>query len=204
MNKNEKDILRNCISAVSGASAAKAIWDMAIDDAVRNENLDEEQAEVFHTLTTALCGAVVACQAASLLNSIGATDDDYEENEDEDFEEESVPAPNVIVFDTDRHMKIIDIDDCFAEVLWFGDSNVLIPVPEIEGLFLTCQKENLMCAGDKEYLVGQAVVMRVDENRDPLSVTLEDGMNVCRIMDKRMGVLVNDRTKEKKKAFCLS
>lgn len=130
--------------------------------------------------------------------------EEIEDHTDFDDEEEMVPAPDVIVFDTDRHMKIINIDDCFAEVPWFGDSNILIHVPDSDGLFLTCQKENLMYAGEKEYLVGQAVVMRVDENRDPLSVTLEDGMNVCRIMDQRMSVLVNDRTKEKKKAFCLS
>lgn len=203
MNKNEAEILRNCISSISEASTVKTIYDMAIDDAVRNDKLDEELGEVLHNLTTALCGAVAAWQAMALLNCMDA-DDDCEESEDEYFVDEPVPAPDVIVFDTDRHMKIINIDDCFAEVPWFGDSNILIAVPDSNGLFLTCQKENLMCAGDKEYLVGQAVVMRVDENRDPLSVTLEDGMNVCRIMDQRMGVLVNDRTKEKKKAFCLS
>lgn len=203
MNKNEKDILRNCISSISEASTVKTIYDMAIDDAVRNDKLDEELGEVLHNLTTALCGAVVAWQAMALLNCMNA-DDDCEESEDEYFEDEPVPAPDVIVFDTDRHMKIIDIDDCFAEVSWFGDSNVLIPVPELEGLFLTCQKENVIRARGKDYLVGQAVVMRVDEHKDPLSVTLEDGMNVCKIMDQRMGVLINDRTNEQKTAFCLS
>lgn len=203
MKKTETEILRNCINSISRASTVKVIWDIAIDEAVRKEEIDEELADTLRNLTTAFCGAVAAWQAVELIN-IYSAENDHEDGEDEDFEDEPVPAPDVIVFDTDRHMKIINIDDCFAEVPWFGDSNVLIPVPDSDGLFLTCQKENLMCAGEKEYLVGQAVVMRVDENRDPLSVTLEDGMNVCRIMDQRMGVLVNERTKEKKKAFCLS
>ena len=202
MNMNDAEFLSEHMRIAMDLGKEKEARDRAIDKAVKEDGLNEGMADMLHILVKALYGGLMAYQAAAFLG--GIDEDDDPDGEDETFEDDSVPAPNVIVFDTDRHMKIIDIDECFAEVPWFGDSNVLIPVPEIEGLFLTCQKENLMCAGDKEYLIGQAVVMRVDENRDPLSVTLEDGMNVCRIMDQRMGVLVNDRTKEKKKAFCLS
>lgn len=97
------------------------------------------------------------------------------------------PAPSVIVVGPCRDVRTMDVDDCFAEFDWFGDSEILVSLPEHKEIAFTCNEEDLLVADSGTYLLGSAVFMRIVDNDSIESLTMDDVAVICSFMDSRYG-----------------
>ena len=80
-----------------------------------------------------------------------------------------------------KGIQVKEINECFEVLSVFGDTDSVIQAPECD-LMMSYNERQVLELDGKEYLIGPAILYRVNYNGDEISVTAKDIYNIQRMI----------------------